>query len=149
MIQKKLRCSNWLFFTYNTIKIITLLFFVLISEIPQLAYQLVLYFDLFFILLIFIYIFFVMGFLIQQTYVAFRYEFKRHQMYLYVLTFFLFLCLPLFVGEMAFWIKDEDKVIQSRYIYFGSYIAHTIPSVLIILARPNEDCFTCFNRVAP
>ena len=64
MIQKKLRCSNWLFFTYNTIKIITLLFFVLISEIPQLAYQLVLYFDLFFILLIFIYIFFVMGFLI-------------------------------------------------------------------------------------
>ena len=50
---------------------------------------------------------------------------------------------------MIFWLKDLSVRIESDYVYFFSSLSHTIPAALILFVKPNEDCFTCFNRCAP
>ena len=50
---------------------------------------------------------------------------------------------------MAYWLTDLKVKIESNIVYFGNSVAHTIPAVLVLVVKPNEDCFTCFNRCAP
>ena len=144
---------NWLLGMYNLLKCFSLSLIMANDDHPQNLYVGLLSADIFCIAIIFIYIFYVMGLLKYQAYTASRYEYKRHRCYIFLVTGFLLIAVPLYIAEMILWLlkfkAQEGGIIHSEYVYFGSFLAHTIPSMLIILTRPNHDCFTCYNRVEP
>ena len=39
--------------------------------------------------------------------------------------------------------------LEARFVVYLGYAAHSTPSILCAVAKPNEDCFNCFNRLAP
>ena len=58
-------------------------------------------------------------------------------------------CLPLVLLEIGSWYFNFDNYLDKRYMEYIGFVAHTLPSLLSVLLKPNEDCLNCFNRIAP
>ena len=58
-------------------------------------------------------------------------------------------CLPLVLVEMVKWMISFSTLLEARFVVYLGYAAHSTPSILCAVAKPNEDCFNCFNRLAP
>lgn len=61
----------------------------------------------------------------------------------------MIICLPLVLLEMVYWMIGFITYLEARFVVYFGYAAHSTPSLLCAIAKPNEDCFNCFNRVAP
>jgi len=97
----------------------------------------------------FVYFFFVIINLWRSTYSKFRFEFHQHKRFFIVFYLGMFICLPFVLLEMIIWMTDFNSYLEARFVVYFGYAAHSIPSLLCAVAKPNEDCFNCFNRVAP
>ena len=109
------------------------------------------YIDSIIIIVSFGYLFFVLFMLLTRIHAKFRFEFKRHIIYLATVTFAMLLCVPFDILYMKEWmdLSNEIESERSRLAYYGSNIAKLVPTLLILFVKPNEDCFNCFNRLAP
>ena len=111
------------------------------------VYNGLLYSDIAVIIVTFAYFFYVIINVQRQAYLRFRYEYYTHQTYFIIFSMGMFLCMPLVLLEMVYWQISYEKYEETRWIYYVSFLAHSIPTVICIYAKPNEDCFNCFNRV--
>ena len=101
------------------------------------------------LLLTFVYFFYVMALVITLTYKRFRYEFYKHRTFMFVFSLGIFICLPLVCLEVKNWYVSYSNYLATRYVHYIGFIARTLPSLLSVLLKPNEDCLNCFNRIAP
>jgi len=60
----------------------------------------------------------------------------------------LLTALPLIINNLKAFIKNTEKQ-QDQMRYFEEFIAKVLPAVLYLATKTNEDCFNCFNRLAP
>lgn len=113
------------------------------------------YFDLFLLLdsvwlmASFVYFFYVMLLLILRTRRTARFEYLRHRYFIYVFSSGITICLPLVLLDIFFWLRDFDDYQDRRLLHYAGFLAHSMPSLLQVLLKPNEDCLNCFNRLSP
>ena len=97
----------------------------------------------------FAYFFFVIFHLWRQTYAKFRFEYNKHRCFFVIFSLGMLFCLPLVLVEMIQWMISFSTLLEARFVVYLGYAAHSTPSILCAVAKPNEDCFNCFNRLAP
>ena len=101
------------------------------------------------VVLCFTYFFHVIFILWRQTYKNFRFEYHKHRCFFVIFSIGMIICLPFVLLEMIYWMLGFDSYLEARFVVYFGYAAHSVPSLLCAIAKPNEDCFNCFNRVAP
>lgn len=102
----------------------------------------------------YLYFFYVIFILLNETYSNFRYEFHRHKVWFLASTIVLTLSLPLDIVDFFYFqhheTTDGKRKLQwkfERVIFYAIWVAHTLPTILIMCVRPGEDCLNCFNRI--
>ena len=99
--------------------------------------------------MLFVYILIVGLILICLAWTTSRYEAKHHMTYFVVVSLGLALSLPLVIIDLELFRENPDNYANSRIGYYTDGIAKTLPCALYLLMKPAEDCFNCFNRLAP
>ncbi len=78
-----------------------------------------------------------------------HFESRNHMCYFVLTTIGLLLALPLVINDLLYFVANTDEYSTWRWGYFQDWMAKTLPSVVYIIGKRNEDCFNCFNRLAP
>ena len=55
----------------------------------------------------------------------------------------------LVMNNLATFYDDPNFYLDWRLAYYFDWIASYWPALIYLLTRKNEDCFGCFNRLAP
>ena len=76
-------------------------------------------------------------------------EFKKHRVYLAITGTGLLLGWPICVMGDHKWMQDFCLYSRNRQDYYLYFFSRTFPCVVLLLAKPIEDCFNCFNRLTP
>lgn len=119
------------------------------QQVSDNYFDVFLLFDSILLVICFTYFFYVMFLLILRTRKAARFEYLRHRYFIFVFGAGILICLPLVLLDILFWVKNYSDYPDRRMLHYGAFIAHTLPSLLQVLLKPNEDCLNCFNRVCP
>ena len=61
----------------------------------------------------------------------------------------LFFALPLVINGLLLFYFQYDEYNDLRWAYYQDFVAKVTPSLVYLLTKRNEDCFNCFNRLAP
>ena len=61
----------------------------------------------------------------------------------------LLTALPLVIDGLIVFMNSYENYLELRYIYYEDFVAKILPSLIYIVTKKNEDCFNCFNRLAP
>ena len=61
----------------------------------------------------------------------------------------LLLSLPLVIDGLLVFINHYEEYTLIRWVYYEDFVAKSMPSLVYLLTKKNEDCFNCFNRLAP
>ena len=78
-----------------------------------------------------------------------RLEAKAHMSYFVLNSLGMLLALPLIINGLVSFIRNYDEYEWKRWVYYQDYFAKMLPSLIYICTKKNEDCFKCFNRLAP
>lgn len=78
-----------------------------------------------------------------------RYEAKHHMNYFIAVSLGLGLCFPFVIYDLLIFKEDPTGYSNWRFGYYTDWFAKTLPCVVYLLMKPAEDCFNCFNRLAP
>ena len=84
-----------------------------------------------------------------RTFSRFRFEYYRHQAYFFILFVGILIGMPLVLMDLVYWQISFDGYLSARWLFYLCFMAHSIPALICIFAKPNEDCFNCFNRLTP
>ena len=69
--------------------------------------------------------------------------------YFVVVSISLWLSLPLVFTDLLMFMHNTALYGDIRFGYYSDCFAKTLPCFVYLFMRPAEDCFTCFNRLAP
>lgn len=61
----------------------------------------------------------------------------------------LLLALPLVINDLIYFMYNTNTYADWRYGYYFDWLAKTLPSMVYLIGKRTEDCFNCFNRLAP
>ena len=78
-----------------------------------------------------------------------RLEAREHMWYFMVVSASLGFSLPLVINNLLMFMHKAALYGDIRFVYYSDCIAKTLPCAVYLLMKPSEDCFTCFNRLAP
>lgn len=78
-----------------------------------------------------------------------RLEAKQHMCYFITVALSLCFSLPLIINDVVFFSSHTGSYTDWRIGYYSDWFAKTMPPFIYILFKPAEDCFACFNRLAP
>ena len=78
-----------------------------------------------------------------------RHEAKQHMFYFVTNSIGLLLSLPLVIDGLLVFINHYEEYTLIRWVYYEDFVAKSMPSLVYLLTKKNEDCFNCFNRLAP
>ena len=98
---------------------------------------------------LFVYIIYMGLKLICSAWTSSRYEAKHHMKYFVVVSLGLALSLPLVINDLLLFHENTTRYANWRIGYYTDWFAKTLPCIVYILMKPAEDCFNCFNRLAP
>lgn len=98
---------------------------------------------------LFLYEIFCMAKLIYFSWTYSRHESRQHMPYFVFNSLGLFLALPIVINDLLFFALHTASYGDWRIGYYLDWFAKTLPSAVYILTKKNEDCFSCFNRLAP
>lgn len=87
--------------------------------------------------------------LIYMSWQYSRLESKEHMVYFVANSLGLLTALPLVMLNLYFFSQNEENYGENRFAYYNEIIARVLPLVFYIATKRNEDCFNCFNRLAP
>ena len=107
------------------------------------------YVDIFVALIFFSYCLSILLRLLYITYQHSRFEFNEHKVSFIVNAAALITSIPLIMLGIYYWMTDFNGFEVNQWEFYIYYISHTLPTVIYIFIRPDEDCFNCFNRQAP
>ena len=101
-----------------------------------------------------IYLLYVIVLLWKHSYASYRFEFYKHRVFFIIFSICMLTCMPSILLESIYWSVDTSKWTISSYtsgriLLYVDYLLHTVPTLIFALFKPNEDCFNCFNRLAP
>ena len=108
-----------------------------------------LYCDCTYATLLFLYEIWTMVRLICYSWQKSRLEAKAHMWYFVLNSLGMFLALPLVINGLLTNVTKYDEYTTLRWVYYQSNFAKVLPSLIYIATKKNEDCFNCFNRLAP
>ena len=111
--------------------------------------RLMLYCDCTYASLLFIYEIYTMVRLICYSWQKSRLEAKAHMWYFVLNSLGLLLALPLVINGLLVFLFEYDEFTTLRWVYYQDNFAKVLPSLVYIATKKNEDCFNCFNRLAP
>ena len=111
--------------------------------------RLMLYCDCTYASLLFFYEIWTMVRLICFSWKKSRLEARAHMLYFVLNSLGMLLALPLIINGMLVFISKYDEYTTLRWVYYQDNLAKILPSLIYIATKKNEDCFTCFNRLAP
>ena len=78
-----------------------------------------------------------------------RHEARTHMSYFVLNSLGLLLALPIVINDLVFFTFHTKDYDQWRLGYYLDWFAKTAPSLVYLLTKKTEDCFLCFNRLAP
>jgi len=78
-----------------------------------------------------------------------RLEARSHMVYFVANSLGLLTALPLIIFNLQTFIHHTSDYPMLRMPYYEDFLAKVLPSLLYIATKTNEDCFNCFNRLAP
>ena len=99
--------------------------------------------------LLFIYLIWCMTVLICFSWKNSRLESREHMWYFITNTLGMLLALPLIINGLVTFLLKYDEYTTLRWVYYQDNLAKILPSLIYIATKKNEDCFKCFNRLAP
>mgnify|MGYP001626840315 CR=1 FL=1 len=108
-----------------------------------------LYCDCVYASLLFIYMLYCCVRLIYLSYKYSRLESLNHMFYFVVGSLGLLFALPIVINDLLYFLTHTDTYTSWRLGYYLDWLAKTLPSVVYLICKRNEDCFNCFNRLAP
>ena len=79
----------------------------------------------------------------------YHYEYEKHKVYTLLTTIGLLVCFPAQMIGIYYWAVNFNAYIQTRWTYYLYFASRALPSIICILTRPDEDCFSCYNRSSP
>ena len=119
------------------------------GNITEHRIRLMLYCDCTYASLLYIYEIMCMVRLIYFSWKKSRLEAKAHMKYFVLNSLGMLLALPLIINGLVVFIREYDMYTWKRWVYYQDYFAKMLPSLIYICTKKNEDCFNCFNRLAP
>ena len=119
------------------------------SRVTKHRIKLMLYCDCAYATLLFIYEMWAMFRLIYFSWKRSRFEARIHMAYLVLNSLGMFLALPLIINGLLAFLLHYEVYTELRWVYYQDNLAKVLPSLIYILTKKNEDCFSCFNRLAP
>ena len=106
------------------------------------------YLDCTLVFFIYVYFIYVVTLYLRQTYNHYRSEYFKHRTVLLMSCCSMLLVFPVDIINLFFLqYSPGDAII--RMAYYLTFVAHSLPTLLLICFKPNEDCFNCFNRCTP
>jgi len=111
--------------------------------------RLMLFADTTYACLLFIYVIFAILKLIYFSWKYSRLEARSHMVYFVASSLGLLTALPLIIDSLTVFINNTSNYEELRLPYYEDFVAKVLPSVLYLATKKNEDCFNCFNRLAP
>ena len=99
--------------------------------------------------LLFVYVGFAIIKLIYLSWKYSRLEARAHMFYFVTNSLGLLTALPLVVNNLLVFSRNPTTYVDMRFSYYEDFVAKCLPSFLYIATKKNEDCFNCFNRLAP
>ena len=78
-----------------------------------------------------------------------RLEARKHLTYFITVSLSLGLSLPLIIADLLVFMNKTNMYGDIRLTYYSDNIAKALPCAFYLLMKPAEDCFSCFNRLAP
>ena len=119
------------------------------DDVTQHRIKIMLICDCTYACMLFFYEVFVVIRLIYFSWKYSRHEARQHMTYFVLNSIGLLTALPLVIDGLFVFIYSYDEYSDLRWIYYEDFVAKTVPSLIYILTKKNEDCFNCFNRLAP
>ena len=108
-----------------------------------------LYCDSTYAALLFIYVGFAIIKLIWSSWKHSRFEAKAHMVYFVASSLGLLTALPLIVDNLIVFSQNTADYSEMRLPSYEDFVAKVLPSLVYFVTKKNEDCFNCFNRLAP
>lgn len=99
--------------------------------------------------LLFIYMLYCNIKLIYMSHKYSRLESNNHMRYFVITSLGLLLALPLVINDLIYFMYNTNTYADWRYGYYFDWLAKTMPSMVYLVSKRTEDCFNCFNRLAP
>ena len=119
------------------------------NTVTQHRIKIMLYCDTIYVSLLFMYVIWTMIRLICFSWKKSRLEARAHMPYFVLNSLGMLLALPLIFNGTIIFLTHYDTYTSLRWIAYENYLAKILPSLVYICTKKNEDCFTCFNRLAP
>ena len=76
-------------------------------------------------------------------------EARLHMVYFVLNSFGMLLAVPLIINGLLLVFSNLTLNESIRWTYYQKNIGKIMPSLFYIATKKNEDCFKCFNRLAP
>ena len=108
-----------------------------------------LYCDSTYAILLFIYVGHVMIKLIYNSWKYSRLESKAHMVYFVASSLGLLTALPFILNNEIVFRHNTPDYGDMRLPDYEDFVAKVLPSLVYFVTKKNEDCFNCFNRLAP
>ena len=105
--------------------------------------------DCVYAVLLYLYMIWTIARLICYSWRFSRLEARSHMFYFVVNSIGLLLSFPLVIDGLYVFINHYDEYTLIRWVYYEDFVAKSMPSLIYLLTKKNEDCFNCFNRLAP
>ena len=119
------------------------------DKITNKRIALLLYVDCIESTLLLLYTILAMGQLIFYSWRYSRLEARAHMRYFIGNSVGLLLSWPLVINGLFTFLKYEDEVSYVRWVHYQNLLGKLIPCLAYIATKSTEDCFNCFNRLAP
>ena len=78
-----------------------------------------------------------------------RLEAKQHMSFIVINSLGMVSGQTLIVGNLIIFFLHPDFYLGWRLGYYFDWLAQLWPALIYLLTKKNEDCFACFNRLAP